>query len=502
RRLLRLHWDAATRTLTSGLPGDRGGQGETVVRALHAVDSADGDCLGVLCQDTQTQALCWLPARDAAWAAGVPGDLLFGHLRKARRLTVLRRGRCTVSLVHHPLIAREYENLAAGQLLRVTRVGELEAPSGRRSHRTLLVSVEPLGVLAVFSAGGTAQLPPEGVMAEVSRLSRVEGRGTLHLVEPGSRRTVTDLPDWLCRALGRLHVRSFADPAGPVEDLVPEWFTKYRDGYRAGREGGERPTGRSAGRAMLWALGALERASGEDVVAAQRTAATALADWLCSEHGQAAVLQRDMQIDLAPLLAACRLGSLLPQRVAELTSGWHAFLLLRLGDRAVSSLHTEALVTQWLTRPERHVLDGDWRRLRTVSVAKYLTAGQVSSVDDFGRAVTGRPTDAESEAAPLARGLLAAVGRLPSAAHLHRDAPLLSRLAAVGRSLRPAEGAAVPLWPPLRAQNGEVDIVCRKVLPSGAPLTLLPAFEPLTTAAERYGSVLLQRAEARRTRDE
>lgn len=340
------------------------------------------------------------------------------------------------------MIAREYENLAAGQLLRVTRVGELEAPSGRRSHRTLLVSVEPLGVLAVFSVGGTAQLPPEGMMAEVSRLSRVEGRGTLHLVEPGSRRMVADLPDWLCRALGRLYVRSFAGPAGLVEDLVPEWFTKYRDCYRAGREGGEPPTGRSTGRAMLWALGALERASGEDVVAAQRTAAKALADWLCSEHGQAAVLQRDVQIDLAPLLAACRLGSLLPQRVAELTIGWHAFLLLRLGDRAVSSLHTEALVTQWLTRPEHHVLDGDWRRLRTVSVS--LTAGQVSSVDDFGRAVTGRPTDAESEAAPLARGLLAAVGRLPSAAHLHRDAPLLSRLAAVGRSLRPAEGAAVP----------------------------------------------------------
>ncbi|MEU9151928.1 hypothetical protein AB0D59_15555 [Streptomyces sp. NPDC048417] len=114
----------------------------------------------------------------------------------------------------------------------------------------------------------------------------------------------------------------------------------------------------------------------------------------------------------------------------------------------------------------------------------------------------GRPTDAESEAAPLARGLLAAVGRLPSAAHLHRDAPLLSRLAAVGRSLRPAEGAAVPSWPPLRAQNGEVDIVCRRVLPSGAPLPLLPAFEPLTAAAKRYGAVLLQRAEARRTREE
>ncbi|MFJ7325035.1 hypothetical protein ACIQVN_02135 [Streptomyces cyaneofuscatus] len=502
RTLLRLHWDPATKTLTSGLPGDRAMQGEAVVRALLAVNSRDGHCLGILCQDTQTQGLCWLPARDAAWAAGVPGDLLVGHLRKARRLTVLRRGRCTVSLVHHPLIAREYENLAPGQSLRVAVVGELDTSPEQPARGTLLVSVEPVGVLAAYTPGDEARPPAEGVMAEVSRLSRVDGHSTLHLVVPGSRRTVLDLPDWLCRSLGELSVPSFADPAGPVDGLVPEEFTAYRTGYRAGREGAERPEGDSAGQALLWALGALERPSGaaENVVA-QGTAAAALAGWLSSEDGRAAVLQQDRQIDLAPLLAACRLGSLLPQRVSELPVGWHAFLLLRLGDRAVSSLHTEALVTEWLTRPDRHESDGDWRRLRTVSVAKYLTSGQVTSVDDFARAVMGRPTETESEAAPVARGLRAAVGRLRSAARLQGDAPLLSRLVAIGRSLRPPEGSAVPAWAPLRAQNSEVDAVCRKVLSGGVPLTLLPAFEPLAPAGRRYGAVLLQQAGARIARE-
>ncbi|MDX3776015.1 hypothetical protein [Streptomyces europaeiscabiei] len=503
RTLLRLHWEAATKTLTSGLPGDRATQGETVVRALLAVNSPDGQCLGILCQDTQTQGLCWLPAPDAAWATGAPGDLLVGHLRKARRLTVLRRGRCTVSLIHHPLIAREYENLSPGQSLRVAVVGELDTSPEQPARSTLLVSVEPVGVLAAYTPGDEARPLAEGVMAEVSRLSRVDGRSTLHLVVPGSRRTVLDLPDWLCGSLGELSVPSFADPAGPVDGLVPKEFTRYRAGYRAGRQGAERPEECSAGQALLWALGALERASGvAEVVVAQGTAAAALADWLCSEDGRAAVLQQDRQIDLAPLLAACRLGSLLPQRVSDLAVGWHAFLLLRLGDRAVSSLHTEALVTEWLTRPHRHESDGDWRRLRTVSVAKYLTPAQVTSVDDFARAVMGRPTETESEAAPIARGLRAAVGRLPSAARLHGDAPLLSRLVAVGKSLRPPEGSAVPAWAPLRAQNSEVDAVCRKVLSGGVPLTLLPAFEPLAPASRRYGAVLLQQAEARITREQ
>ncbi|MFI8770292.1 hypothetical protein ACIGN6_36015 [Streptomyces sp. NPDC053792] len=491
RRLLRLHWDNDAQTLTSGLATDRSEQGETVVRALLAVNAPDGTCLGVLCRDERSQALCWLPARDAAWAAGVPGELLATHLRASRRLTVLRRGRCVVSLVHHPLIAREYENLAAGQLARVTVVGAAAAPGRRALH----VSVGSLGVLALYTPGRGAPEPGEQVMAEVARLDEVAGRGTVQFVEPGTRRTVVDLPDWLCRGLGKLSLPTFAAAAEHVADLVPGEFATYRAAYQAGLEGAEPPAGSSAKQKVLWALGALEQPSGEHPVEARRVAAAAVGDWLRSPLGRTVVLQEDEPVDLAPVLAVCRIGALLPQQASGLPRGWVTFLLARVGERAVSSLHTEALVSEWLTRPERHVQAGDWRRLRSVPFARHLSFGQVASVEDFARAVTGRPTMLQhGESAKVARALLASIGRLPSAEHLDVDAPLMTRLARLGQSLTPPHGQAVPEWQPLVAQFREVHTMFPQVM--RLPLTLMPAYVPLSAEGARYGAALLREAEA------
>ncbi|MFD7441636.1 hypothetical protein [Streptomyces sp. NPDC059909] len=124
------------------------------------------------------------------------------------------------------------------------------------------------------------------------------------------------------------------------------------------------------------------------------------------------------------------------------------------------------------------------------------------SVDEFGRAVTGRPRRSRaSEAVPLARGLLAAVGRLPSGEDLDRDAPLLGRLAALGRSLRPADDSATPAWVPLTAQFTEVRTAFRKVVPGGVPLTLLPAFVPLSAHGAEFAAGLLKEAEGRRAHE-
>lgn len=496
RRLIRLHWDRSSRTLHSGLPTGRSERDETVVQALFAVDGPDGACLGVLCREERSQALCWLPARDAAWATGVPGELLVARLRAARRLTVLRRDRCRVSLVDHPLVVREYENLTAGQLVRVAVVGEA-ATGGKQAPHQLLVSVAPLGLLAQYTMSRTVRRPGDDMMAEVARLERISDRGTVHLVEPGTRRTVVDLPDWMCERLKRLSLRTFAERPKPVKGLVPEWFARYRNAYRAGLEGAPLPKGNSVGRKVIWALGALECSFGEEHAEVQRTAAAALAEWLCSDFGRLVVLQQDAAVDLAPALAACRLGAMLPQDVSRLPFGWQAFLLGRVGDRAVSSLHTEALVTEWLTRPERHGLDGDWRRLRSLYLAQELSFGQVASVEEFGRAVIERPAGLpQSEAARVARGLLAAVGRLPSAEHLAEDAPLLHRLARLGASLTPPTGRATPRWQPVREQYQVVQSVFQAVVPTGLPLTLLPAYAPLSEAEERYGETLVRKAEA------
>ncbi|MGE7384318.1 hypothetical protein ACQKM2_02275 [Streptomyces sp. NPDC004126] len=496
-RLVRLHWDVGTRTLRSGLPTGGDGLGETVVRALLAVNGPDGACLGVLCREERSQALRWLPAQDAAWVTGVPGELLVAHLRAARRLTVLRRDRCRVSLVDHPLVVREYENMTAGQLVRVTVAGEA-APAGKQAVGRLLVSVAPLGVLAEYVPGPTEGRPGDDVMAEVARLERVTGRGTVQLVKPGSRRTVVDLPEWMCRELKKLSLRTFTQSPRPVANLVPAWFAAYRKAYETGLEGTPLPDTRSAGRKVIWSLGALEGASGKDIAEAQRAAAAAVAEWLCSELGRVVVLQADETVDLAPSLAACRIGALVPQGVSRLPNGWQAFLLGRVGDRAVSSLHTEPLVTEWLTRPERHVLDGEWRRLRSVYLAKELSFGQVASVEDFGRAVMERPLGLpQREAARVARALLAAVGRLDDAEHLPEDAPLLNRLARVGLSLSPPDGRAVPRWLPLQAQYRAVHSVFQAVVPTGLPITLMPAYLPLSEPGARYAEALLKEAEAR-----
>ncbi|MFJ1751348.1 hypothetical protein [Kitasatospora sp. NPDC088134] len=502
RRLLRLHWDRTTRTLRSGLPTGDTALGETTVQALFAVNGPDGACLGVLCKEERTQALCWLPARDAAWAQDVPCDLLVEQLRAVRKLTVLRRERHLVSLVDHPLAVHEFGNLTVGQLLRVSVVDEAVADGAGGGTR--LVAVAPLGLLARLSPGRTACGTGEELMTEVARFGQVSGQRTVHLVAPGARRTVLDLPEWMCGRLGRLALHSFADTAKRVDGLIPKQFVMYRKAYRMGLDGGPAPTHKSVEQQALWLLGRLEPAfdqeepSEEERERARHTAATAVAEWIDSDTGRALVLQTDEGIDLGPALAVCRLGDLLPSALVGLPDGWLSFLLARIGDRAVASMHTEALVTQWLTRPDRHTRDGDWRRLRSLRIAQHMTDGQVTFVEEFGRAVTERPEGLpQSEAAGVARSLLAAVGRLPAAEHLAGDAPLLHRLARLGASLTPPHGQAVPRWQPLDEQHRVVKSVFDQLMQQGLPLPLLPASVLLPDAGTHYGEALLREAKAR-----
>ncbi|MFJ9740655.1 hypothetical protein [Streptomyces sp. NPDC101166] len=534
--LFRLHWDPQTATLTSGPeaePHDRDRR-ETSVLPLAAVDTPQDGCLGLVCRDEQTQQLCWLPAGEAAWTRRIPGEVLLDHLRAVKHLPALRGAPGTVTLCGHPPVAREYDRLEPGQLrhVRVVRSGTAAAvpdsggdegaaaaDTSRVSDRCL-VSVEPLGMLAEYTPADGNALPARGetFMAEVSRLERGSGRTALRLVEQGSRLTVVDLPAWMPLSLRKLYVPHQLAKAEAPPELIPPRFAEYGAEMDGGREGTAlTDPAPSPAHLLLRAMGAtdtLADGSGDTADEAARTAdvheqaVRAVLGWLRSPEGRAFVLQRDAPVDLAPALAVCSLSTRVPQRAFGLRWGWQTYLLGRLGDRAVSSLHVEALVTEWLTRPERHrATGGDWRRLRSVEILPKLTQGQLGALVDYGLAVwDGGPAgqQREREAAPVARALLAAVGRLPSADRIVLDtrqrpvdAPLLRALADLGAGLRPARGRAVPRWNLRDEQYDTLRAVTAKVLRDDVPLTLLPAYAPLTREARSFGYDLLKDAARR-----
>ncbi|MEW2567851.1 hypothetical protein [Streptomyces sp. NPDC047070] len=503
--MVELHWNSELRSL-SGVRADdpaTGTQlGETTVRPWFPVDREDGRCLGVVCHDTQTYRLCWLPADQAAWTVDVDGGVLLAHLSR-RRLDVVRTGPCVVSLVAHPMTARSHDQLTAGQRVRVTVVEPaLEELSEDRPRRSL-VAVEPVGVLASHKpADGPSPAVGDSLQAEVSRASHVDGLRTVSLVEPGSRLTVLDVPKWLARSLRHLYLPDVAfGTRQPVPDLVPSRFHDYQQSYEQGLSGTSTPPDVSVDPALrvLHALGRAE-SDRDSSPRDKATAAAAVAAWLCSPEGEALVRQRAREVDLAPLLAVCRLGGLLGRSAGSLPAGWQAYLLGRLGDRAVSSLHTEALVTQWLTRTDRHREAADpWPRLRTVELKAELAAREVSAVLDFGTSVIGRPAAGlpESDAAPVARALLATVGALPSGECLRGDSPILSPLADLGAAVRPARTEPTPAWPVpglLRATRRSFKqlMSTRDGLPT--PLTLLAAYLPLSAPMSHYADQLLHAA--------
>ncbi|MGV9344962.1 hypothetical protein ACWDSD_09180 [Streptomyces spiralis] len=524
---VRLHWSRAEKLLSCGIPGRRGagaadgadraeGDGEEIaVRVWLRVNDEEDRALGVVCRDVRTQRPYWLPVGEAAWTGGLRGSTLFDHLRGIRRLTVLRDGPGTVSLSRLPLVEREFHNLAPGRLLPVRVVArslkeasEKEASTKAAAAKeasagetaTCLVSVEPLGVLAAYSAVDvTTELAEESLVAEVARV-RQDRRGGrfVTLVKPGSRLTVPDLPRWMSDALVKLRLPDFRQVPRPVDGLVPARFAAYWRSYEEGQSGkltdeaAESPACR-----VMRARGLLHSADGPDRADVQSFALRAVTDWLLCAEGQAVLHHDRTSVDLAPALAVCAIGALAAKKSwpgrPPLPDDWPVFLLQKIGLRALGSLHTEALVTQWLTRPDRQLESGGlWRRLRSIELGPELTDAQMESLERFAQALTARAAagDEKHAAAPVARGLIAACGGLPDADVLLKDASILRPLADLGRSLRPAADAAASQRFLLDRQTAILNTALTQVTRDKVPLTLLPPLEPATARSRKYALAL------------
>ena len=121
-------------------------------------------------------------------------------------------------------------------------------------------------------------------------------------------------------------------------------------------------------------------------------------------------------------------------------------------------MHVEALATRWLAQPDKWREPGIWERLRRLlpplteadgiaADPRQLGRDDERSIHDLARSVLERtnprqplsdPLPFQSPLVPITRSVLAAVGSLDTGEYLLSDAPVLARVAGLGRGLTAA----------------------------------------------------------------
>ena len=426
---------------------------------------------GFICRETGTSAFRWLHAELTGWCEASAADL-GPHLR-GRELRAALQPDGTISLVDAPAMHRLFDGLALGSTHRVEFLSPCADPARPALGRIHLSEA----IVGIGKLEGQQKLTQgTSFLAEIAQ-RRPGGRPTVLLVPEGHRRITLDLPPSLVQAMRKL---ARWNPAFDGPAVVPELdrFRRYQEIFAAQAE----PAGPMAETVIF----AAKEALGSRGIPQTIELPAGLAEWrLAQENAE--------EIDLAPSLAACLLfdmhGAIDDDAGSAQTAVTYLHLIGRLAER---SMHVEALATQWLGKPGMWAQPGEWERLRRVllqhqepgeSIAALQELTDPGPIYDLARSVLERtdpreplsdPGPIESAIAPMARGLLAAVGGLDNGDNLLRDAPVLTRLAGLGRGLTPANGEAAAQRYLLTCQRELLADLFFQVTRSGLPYVLLP----------------------------
>jgi hypothetical protein len=315
------------------------------------------------------------------------------------------------------------------------------------------------------------------------------------MVPQGRRRVLLDLPASLARALRKL---SAWNPTldGPADVPELERFGWYREILTQGLAPAAdiSPAG--------WIVWAANNACETGTMPRADEVQEKLADWWKAQENAE-------EIDLAPALAACMLLDMRGVFDGDAEAAQAAVIYMHLiGGFAERSMHVEALATRWLGQPGMWHQAGIWERLRRVLPGPEKAAERPSDprelddggpIHDLARSVLERtdpreplsdPTPTQSPIAPVARSLLAAIGSLTSGEHWLQDAPVLARIAGLGRGLTPAVGRPAAQSSLMNCQRDLLAGLFRQVTLSGYPYALLP---PVTGIPTSTGQLLMLR---------
>ncbi|NDU72059.1 hypothetical protein GWI34_05385 [Actinomadura sp. DSM 109109] len=475
-----VHTDEQGR-LHAGRPGARDRDGDITVTPRRVLSSPRGGA-GLVCEEEDTSAYRWLPADQAGWTALSVEDM---EQLVGRRIRVAPRRDGTVSLTRATAARRMFDGLSLGSTVRVDVLDPGSRSAGRQGLGRVHLSEMLIRIAGVDGDTGTA------LLAEVSR-HRPGDPPEVSVVPLGRRRIIADLPLDIVRAMHRL-ARWNREHDGPAD--VPELGRFHR--YDLPPPGSASPPAPvTSGERVVWIVdAALAPGSASPGRIPFDAAAEQALDGWWAEYGDevAGAAPAVRELDFAPALAACLLLDARGARDAESARDAVRFAR-RLGQYAERSMHVEPLASLWLGREEQWDRPGAWERLRRLLApspegsADEREVPSPGAVHDFARSVLERtdprapgsdPVPTQSELAPIARALLAAVGALAGGDHLVRDAPMLARMVGLGRGLTPGAGREAAQPELLECQRVHLRDLFVQVARSRSPIILLP---PVPTA--------------------
>ncbi|MEV0292222.1 hypothetical protein [Nocardia sp. NPDC050710] len=439
---------------------------DPLVVAEYAVADAAGQAAGVICRDVHTERLYWLPAQHASWIPGLPANTLLRNLRSLGRLATRARQNGAVSITTHPAVVKQVQLLRPSAPLRVS-VGTGEPTATRTGRWRYVARLEMPPVLLAYESREPDLTEGTSRLAEVDEVS-AHGQPSVTVLDVNTRLVRLDLPRWLIDS----HSAILEDRPGATG--TAEGFDTYRRWYREGVVDDRVPD--DAAEAIIRAAGTIvEHAADPDYHHLSRLAE----HWLATDGAAAFNLLPDREFDAAVLLSAVVTVDFLGRRDQRMAAAAVA-ALHQLGRRALASMHTEQFATAWITRPERHGLNGTWARLRSLSLAPELTQRQVRQLRSFCQAMLVKPSlrSTETDLEPLSRSLLTAIGELDSATDLLRDAGVIAPLAIWGRTLIAPLGHPTAQDRLLDSQRENLHTRTDHLVGDALPITLLPTVAP------------------------
>ncbi|MBH0775009.1 hypothetical protein [Nocardia bovistercoris] len=446
---------------------------ERQVHIQHALGD-DTECFGFICRDPRSQAMGLLSTHRASWAEHKNAAAFMTVFGTTDPITVTRLPHGGFSVIDRPLVAREFDLLALGSALQVRISAALaEADhSGRFPYlaRTRLTDV----LLTVYS--DTELTVGDHLSIEISGKSTATTPTATG--EPiGTRKTVLDVPAAVATGLRALSQRK-SNSKRPVQtlDRMTAQFATLESAYREGLLHGDasRPLEEQIVRAAGVAI---------DDPHDPRLGGILLA-WL-RDGGDQVVAGRG-ECELLPLLTACIVTAAVGDAHADI-AGLSVLMAHQLGRRAARSIHIEPLVSEWLTRRDRHDADGPWRRMAQLKLGDRLDMSDSSWMARFCEAVMARPVvhGAADDRVPVARALLASIGRLEATDQLEMSAPTLAPLAALSRALSPPDGLHTAQRELLPAQTEILRFALRTHIAHTMALPLLPPVGRLPDSGRR-----------------